>query len=479
MTQYLMIENKGVAPVEGFTLLGVGTTGSCGIDGAIGMFATGAKQSINLLLREGIPPVVYTDLLCLEFGTEGICVDEYLNRHKFQQVTCRITGKDMSGRQINRTEKLGWTIDFGQHDWTDVKMAVREFISNAIDRTLKEMGDFNKDITIEVVPQKSVRAKKGYTRVFIPINEELKGYYLELDKYFLHWFKGVNTKESGTLKKACRETSPGAAVIYKKGVFVRELWENIPSIWDYNINDLKLDECRNADNYTVKTYIAYELAYAGQNERETLIRALKNGGNFIETSQMSAYDLNRALERKQSIKQDWLNAWNRVCGPRAVACSDVFGISSFVEGKGYTPITIKSEAWKKFLVNCGVPSETSVLTYEEQEGITLVETPNDLNSVFNEVWNHLVQFKMTGNKDKPGLKTYAKNMEAGQLSRGYYKNGTIYVHQDIAGGRTRELLKTVLEECAHYITGATDASRDFQEFAFSYGVEMMMQNKPQ
>ena len=37
---------------------------------------------------------------------------------------------------------MGWCLDFGAIDWTDLSMALREFVANAIDRTVRERGDF-------------------------------------------------------------------------------------------------------------------------------------------------------------------------------------------------------------------------------------------------------------------------------------------------------------------------------------------------
>ena len=51
---YLLVQNPGVAPVEGYTLLGVSTTRNCGVVGTIGQFGSGAKHAINTLLRAGL-----------------------------------------------------------------------------------------------------------------------------------------------------------------------------------------------------------------------------------------------------------------------------------------------------------------------------------------------------------------------------------------------------------------------------------------
>ena len=44
-----------------------------------------------------------------------------------------------------RKQDLGWTLGMGQVDWSNnVNMAIREFVANAIDRTVKQ-GDSVRD----------------------------------------------------------------------------------------------------------------------------------------------------------------------------------------------------------------------------------------------------------------------------------------------------------------------------------------------
>ena len=134
---HLLIQNPGVAPVEGFTLLGVSTTRGCGVEGAIGQFGSGNKHAINVLLRAGLKVVVYCGKSRLDFQTRDDEIDDGLTRKTIKRVMCKLGGTS------TRTIDLGWVLDFGAIDWTDLGMAMREFISNAIDRTLREEhGEF-------------------------------------------------------------------------------------------------------------------------------------------------------------------------------------------------------------------------------------------------------------------------------------------------------------------------------------------------
>jgi hypothetical protein len=76
---YLLVQNPGVAPVEGYTLLGVSTTRNCGVAGTIGQFGSGAKHAINTLLRVGLKLLIYCGKTRLEFATR----EETVNRAFF------------------------------------------------------------------------------------------------------------------------------------------------------------------------------------------------------------------------------------------------------------------------------------------------------------------------------------------------------------------------------------------------------------
>ena len=51
--------------------------------------------------------------------------------------------------------------------------------------------------------------------------------------------------------------------------------------------------------------------------------------------------------------------------------------------------------------------------------------------------------------------------------------GAVYFKEDIATAVNKYLLQTALEEVAHYVTGATDMSRDFQNFLTTWIVEVL------
>src|SRR3990170_2810882 len=116
MSMYLMIENKGVIPIEGLTILGLST--ARGNESSIGQFGSGNKHAVNVCLRHGINPIIFAGDTRIEFYTKPAT----MGSKSYQQVWINVDGKH---------EKAGWCLEFGELDWTDVSMGLREFVSNA------------------------------------------------------------------------------------------------------------------------------------------------------------------------------------------------------------------------------------------------------------------------------------------------------------------------------------------------------------
>jgi hypothetical protein len=152
----LLIQNKGEAPVEAFTLLGASLSRSN--DGLIGQFGSGAKLAITTLLRLGRKVTVYCGLTRMEFKTKTITINDGIEEQQKRQVYVQFGGT--SKKKLD----LGWVLDFGAIDWKDVDMAYREFVSNAIDRTIKS-GDTvadahtNCDLIVDIVEDGTQKAQ--------------------------------------------------------------------------------------------------------------------------------------------------------------------------------------------------------------------------------------------------------------------------------------------------------------------------------
>lgn len=477
---YLMIENPGVAPTEGLTLLGVSTTRKAGVENTIGQFGSGVKFAVGSLLREDVQTTIFCGTLRHDFFTEEKVIDDGLTSTTHGQVCCNISGKTTDGKVVKRKEKLGFVLEHGIHDW-DATMALREFVANAIDRSIRETGDF-KEANVEVVSANRVRAKSGFTRVFIPYVDVVANFYVELDRRFLH-FSEPHNLDVKILPKAGRNISPArqVAMIYKKGVLVREIKHaDERSLFDYNFGDeLTLDESRNVDDYSVKAEAAKILRKADVSTLTRMFRSLINHEETWESTFDSyylnyRYDLSH--EEGKRMTENWQKAFSLASGD-AVLCNPESQTVDFVKKKGHAAVTIEASNWISAAEENDVKTDKQVLNSFELVGEKLTDDLGDVQEALDFVWKWLHPEFVT-ERSKPIVKCFETIMDAGSLKLGYYKDGVVYINTDISRGLSNMLLQTMLEEVAHHITGACDGSRDLQDFAFKVAARNMSQKNP-
>ena len=268
MPAFLKIENIGVCPPEGFTVLGVSLADTSANEGVIGTFGSGSKHGVAVLLRNNLPPVVFAGTLKLEFSTRPQTVADSQASKEFRRVVIKYGGTDpLTGANRSSTEDLGFVLEYGKQDWNEVAMALREFVSNAIDRTIRERGDWS-GVTIEIVEESQVRAKRNHTRVFVPMNAEVLDFYNNLGRWFLHFSEPKSLSKAILPKNNRNLGDRKAAVIFRRGVRVREFESSdTESLFDYNLNDLTIDESRKASDWDVKHHCGKALASADKSWR--------------------------------------------------------------------------------------------------------------------------------------------------------------------------------------------------------------------
>jgi hypothetical protein len=483
MPAYLKIENPGAVPPDAFTVLGVSMADTNKNPGVIGQFGSGSKHSIALLLRNDLQPIVFAGTLKLEFSTRPQVVSDAQATKRFERVVVKYGGVDpTTGSSRSSTEDLGFVLDFGRLDWDDVAMALREFVSNAIDKSIRENGDWS-GVTVEVVSESQVRAKAGHTRVFVPLTSEVLDFYNNLGKWFLHFNEpGLLTKS--ILPKANRNLGDRkAAVIYRRGVRVREFESSdVESLFDYNLDNLTIDESRKASDWECRHHCGKALASADKTILAILFDRLLNSqkvawefGFDIYALQPSHNDGAGAFADRQKA---WQEAFSQVAGDNAVLSGK--GSVNQLERKGYTPVEAPEN-----LVNAaaiyGVPTPAKVLSNDELQGRAISEPTPDAQAAVDLVWEWLEETGMTNNKNKPPVKVFTSILDGGVQLNGYYKDGTVFIHEDLGGtasivaGRdalSNRLLMVALEELSHHTTQATDNSRDFQNFLLELAVKM-------
>jgi hypothetical protein len=474
MPAFLMIENPGVCPPEGFTVLGVSLADTSDNDGVIGQFGSGNKHGVTLCLRKGVNPMVFCGTLRLEFFTQPMTVADDKASKDFARVCVRYGGT-YNGASKTSTEDLGFVLDYGKKDWDDIALALREFISNSIDRCIRENGNW-KAVRIEIVDESKVRAKAGVTRVFLPLTQEVLEFYNNLGKWFLH-FSEPESINKAILPKTDRNIGDRkAAVIYRRGVRVREFEaSDARSLFDYNLNDLSIDEARKASDWDVRHHCGRALANA-ENDVLTIfftemLKGTEGAWEFTFDSGSLQFYYNN-----EKRSQQWKTAFLAVAGDKAVLARDQ-ATAERLARKGYIPI-MASEGILAAANAYNVPTASTVLTCDEMAGRDVTDASDSAQAAVDHVWAVLEKHGMTQDKPKPPVYCFSSILDAGCMLHGYYRDGRVYLNTSLApvgGGLclSSHLLKVALEEVAHYVTEATDNSRDFQDYLLALAVKLL------
>src|SRR5579864_3214961 len=483
MTAFLKIVNVGVCPPEGFTVLDVSLAHTSANPGVIGQFGSGNKHGVAVLLRNELSPVVFAGTLRLEFGTRPQVVSDAQATKEFSRVVVKYGGNDpVTGASRSSTEDLGFVLEYGRQDWDEVALALREFVSNAIDRSIREWGDWS-GVKIEVVDEAQVRAKRNFTRVFVPLSAEVLQFYNSLGKWFLHFSEPESLEKAILPKKNRNLGDRKAAVIFRRGVRVREFESSdTESLFDYNLDNLRIDESRRASDWDVKHGAGKALANADKHTLAVLFDRLLNSDKVAWEFGFDIYSLSPSSGDSAEVlsqrSKNWSEAFNQVAGEDAVLTGK--GTKDQLERKGYIPVVAPENLVSAAGVY-GVQTPASVLSVDEMVGRDISDPTPDAQAAVDFVWSWLEETGLTNGKQKPPVKVFTSILDAGTMLNGFYRDGVVYLHQDLGGtasefgGRQAlsiRLVHVALEDVAHHVTGATDNSRDFQNFLLDLAVKL-------
>ncbi|MGA2033219.1 MAG: hypothetical protein ABSG68_13255 [Thermoguttaceae bacterium] len=481
MPAYLKIENIGVCPPEGFTVLGVSLADTSDNRGVIGQFGSGNKHGVAVCLRNNAAPVVFCGTLRLDFFTKPQTVADSKASKDFGRVCVKYGGSDpTTGASRSSTEDLGFVMSYGEKDWNGIALALREFVSNAIDRAIREHGDW-RSVKVEIVDESRVRAKRDHTRVFLPLTPEVLEFYNHLGRWFLH-FSEPASLDKAILPKANRNLGDRkAAVIYRRGVRVREFESSdMESLFDYNLDGLTIDEARKASDWDVRHHCGQALASADKDVLAILFSHLLNSDKPVWEFTFDTYALQPSCgdstEEGERKRRNWQEALVQVAGETAVLSGE--GTAKQLQGKGYKPVKAP-EGIVNAAARYGVQTPAQVLSNDELSGRLITEPSGSAQAAVDFIWQLLESCGLNNGKAKPPVKCFTSILDGGVMLNGYYRDGTVFINGDLApsglsdvGNLPDRLLHVALEELAHFVTGATDNSRDFQNYLLDLAVKL-------
>lgn len=423
MVQFLKIASTSTTnPVDMFTL---GVSTARGVDGKIGQFGSGSLMSTLLWLRlHGESPVYFLNGVRVEFESRP---EKTSTGDVFHRVYQAVDGVETP---------LSVSLEYGEIDWTESHMSLREWISNAIDQ--------GAEISECVSKVDSLDCDDSQVAVFVPMNADVRKYWQNIDKYFLHFRDMQGCKVIPKAKKsACR--------LYRKGVFVRELAE-VQSRWDYNL-DLPINECRTGSSDSM----------------ESLIRDVIHGTDGIPVEYYATlFDL--VTRQVECYETTWSSSylyagWRRFLTSEAVEGIKVIRKDSKRKGTGY-PV---ESCWYDGFIKINPALSGYDDLYSEKQGIITLEPSPELLTLASRCWKFLTALVAT---DKPMPDVLAFKTIDGDMPSylGRYDGGKhrVFIWQD-----QQASTQTMLEEMAHAISGKSDCSRDFQEYLFRCLTETM------
>lgn len=461
---YIKIENPVNNPIssEFWTIWGSSTKREVKNDDnrIIGQFGSGGNHSIALCLRHGINPIIYNETEKLEFFTQPIELKSITGVETQHQVGVRHSGKDNKGKLLNKKEILNHTLSFGSIDWNDLSYAMREFISNAIDACYLQGLD-HKDVKIEIVNDSQIRAKSGTVRVFLPLTPEIQNFYNNIGSWFLHFSDPdlLNVKIFPRRNKNILENN-NCAMIYRRGVLVCEVKSDAESIFDYNVDDIRMNESRSVDSWTAVNESAYVISRNANEKAIAKIISSFTGSKRYWEHDFPSYSMNPPYvpDEKKAI---WQNTWKNILGESAIVANGI--TAPMCRNKGYTPIAIP-ENFANFIKNVGITTDADILTTNELGGKVVTEPSPDFLRGTKFVWDRLESLGLTNNRPMPQIKGFDADQSNNTITFGYWDKDTVAFNNMMDKGLNEMLLHTIIEELTHHITKANDGSRDFQNY---------------
>lgn len=380
MKNYLCIRNEGVCDYQLFTLLGAST--ARGNDAKIGQFGSGAKHGALTLMRMGVTPVVFLGKDELSYYTEDTTISGNVRKR---------LGVAYKGKK----ELQSILLDFGGLDWQDPHMALREYVSNAIDSGDKWAVTLVDDAV----------GVDGETRVYVPLNANILEYYNNISRYFLQ------TCDMHTVNYF-RNLGGEKARIYRKGVFVGTL--NETSVYHYNLPNISVDESRNVKNFEAMRSAGYY--FTGEMPVKDMVAALIHGSNETMECGSVFFRTMHGMDsvRQKDIRDSWPKEYVIGCG------KDTEHLEQFARNKGLQIIQRSPGFygyWKQF-----VPSLDNVTT-GVVNGLITRELDGYVQKRVETVISFLTAFGLI--TIRPKIKCFSDSS-----TKCFTNEGTIYVNEN-------------------------------------------------
>lgn len=429
---HILIQNKGEVPLWGIRLLGRSDKD----ESKIGQFGTGLKETLALLARYDRLPIVFAGTNRLDFSIQTI---------DGQAELCFMQSEGTDRFPADCWHGLGISPQYGQKDWQDRWMAFRELFCNAQDAE----GLFHDVVSGEPT------GVAGATRIYLPVDPQMLTAYTACYDRLLFLQQRDTVQMVSSVGRAMPKRRPDEKIqIYHRGVWIQE--GKIRSLFDYELDDLHLNECRTADWWSVNWELGRIVAGFSREQAAKVIAARNDTEPVYEMT---------VLERAKDIvsdDEDWREAWESLYGEKAVATTADGHLYERLKAAGWVPIVVTNQNLFDLLKRAGVRTVVDVLSEQDQTYEWVHPPELGTQTIFDGIWQALESRGLSRGKPKPSVLVFKERPGSTETTLGSYDDGVCYINEAVVGSQQERW--ACVEELAHHISGSPDCSRALQLF---------------
>lgn len=437
--EVMLIRNDGIMELESFTMMGLSTKREDA--SKIGMFGTGNKYAIAVLLREGFSVEIVTPKYIASFSSQ----EKEFRGKPFKQVVMK--SREVGGEL--RCVELGITTEMGLQWKTD--HAMREFICNARDEGGLEVDVFT---STQAYNKKLDSVVSGSPTTYVVVkNNKSDGYLAKYAKNFdtKYLFRRKPLFETEEISVYEKLAAKSPLRIYRNGVMVLE--KSIPSVYDYELNGVDISESRDTDMWQSQ----YEFSRNMFRLPESMIQEI------LESVTETSFE---ALGTDYYIASD--DKIPNFLKSSVVLTRDLY--EQFSEKFFSMPLKFVPENWYKYLKTkeClrtahKVVGEVAIMPGKE----TAYE---DLGQIEKMIVDKAVDFVSKSGYEITVNDLHFKELEA----MGMFRDGKIYISTKFITRGVYELVNTIIHEIMHRESKAHDATGKFEDFLIHEIVKQLM-----
>lgn len=348
---------------------------------------------------------------------------------------------------------------YGRKDWQDRWMALRELFCNA-----QDAGGLHHDVV-----SGEPKGVAGATRIYLPVDPEMLTAYTACYGRLLFLQERDTAQMVSSVGRAMPKRRPDEKLqIYHRGVWIQEA--KIRSLFDYELSDLRLNECRTADWWSVNWELGRIVANFNREMAAVVIAARDEADPVYEMTVLGhAKDL-------VSDDDDWKDAWESLYGEKAVATTADGHLYERLKDAGWKPIVVTNISLFELLKRAGVRTVVGTLSQQDQTYELVKHAEPGTEFIFNETWDSFDRHGLTKGKLKPQVVVFKQRPGATEHVLGSYGDNICYINLDVVGSMQERW--ACVEEIAHHISGSLDFSRGFQLFFVEALSEMLNGSTP-